>query len=77
MADGFAAGSNALGPRGLRREGSVKRANNTSRVDQRTSGSSVMGGSREKGLRLRMDMNLEVEITLKAKIQGGIEFSML
>ena len=77
MADGFSAGSNAPDPRGLRREGSVKRANNTSRVDQRTSGNSGMGGSREKGLRLRMDMNLEVEITLKAKIQGGIEFSML
>ncbi|KAL8367014.1 hypothetical protein RB595_007907 [Gaeumannomyces hyphopodioides] len=35
------------------------------------------GGGKSDTLRLRLDLNLEVEITLKAKIHGDLELALL
>ncbi len=39
--------------------------------------STQQGGNKNDTLRLRLDLNLEVEITLKARIHGDLELALL
>ncbi len=60
----------------LRRERSVRKPERSARPNREVAGYSETRATGAK-LRVQMNLNLEVEITLKAKIQGGIEFAML